>query len=56
MPPYNGSTYKVNGQTQQGGTLSDKEIADIAAYLKTLQLPEEANYWKMVSVHNGGTQ
>lgn len=56
MPPYNGSTYKVNGQTQQGGTLSDKEIADIAAYLKTLQLPEEANYWKMVPVHNGGTQ
>lgn len=52
MPPYDGSTYKVDGKEQQGGTLTAEEIADVAAYLKSLQLPAEANYWQKVQRFN----
>lgn len=52
MPPYDGSSYMVDGQKQQGGTLTAEDIADIAAYLKTLQLPAEANYWQKVQPFN----
>ncbi|WP_369699456.1 cytochrome c oxidase subunit II [Deinococcus sp. YIM 77859] len=50
MPPYDGSTYTVNGKVQQGGRLTPQEIADIAAYLRSLRLPEEADYWRGVPV------
>lgn len=46
MPPYNGATYKVNGQVQKGGVLTEQELSDIAAYLRSLRLPEEADYWR----------
>lgn len=52
MPPYDGSTYQVNGQEQKGGVLTAEEISDVAAYLKSLQLPEEANYWQKVERFN----
>lgn len=52
MPPYNGSDYMVNGKIKQGGTLTPQEIEDIAAYLKTLKLPDEANYWNMAESFN----
>lgn len=52
MPTYDGSEYQVNGQWQKGGVLTDEEISDVAAYLKSLQLPEEANYWQKAQVFN----
>ncbi|WP_026299141.1 cytochrome c oxidase subunit II [Deinococcus aquatilis] len=59
MPTYDGSEYRVNGKVQKGGVLTDAEIDDVAAYLRTLQLPEEADYWKGTPVQGapqGGTQ
>lgn len=50
MPPYDGSTYKLNGKTIKAGTLTTEEIDDIAAYLRSLKLPEEADYWKNTPV------
>ncbi len=46
MPPYNGATYLVNGKEQKGGVLTEQELSDIAAYLRSLRLPEEADYWR----------
>lgn len=46
MPTYDGSEYRVNGKIQKGGVLTDAEIDDVAAYLRSLKLPEEADYWK----------
>nr|WP_229783937.1 cytochrome c oxidase subunit II [Deinococcus sedimenti] len=65
MPPYDGTPYMKGGKLiktgDQGanGTLTDAEIDDIAAYLRSLKLPEEADYWKGTPVQgapNGGTQ
>ena len=50
MPPYDGSTYKEKGKTLKASRLSDAEIGDIAAYLRSLRLPEEADYWRGVPV------
>lgn len=50
MPPYNGATYRVNGQVQKGGVLTEQELSDVAAYIRSLRLPEEANYWRDVPV------
>lgn len=55
MPPYDGSTYTLNGKTQKAGLLTDEEINDIAAYLRSLRLPEEANYWRDVPVVGSNT-
>jgi cytochrome c oxidase subunit 2 len=46
MPTYDGSEYRVNGKIQKGGVLTDAEIDDVAAYLRSLKLPEEADYWR----------
>lgn len=63
MPRYDGGEYKANGQMVKGGTLTDAEIDDIAAYLRSLKLPETADYWKDTPVigapnatAQGGTQ
>ncbi|WP_217449193.1 cytochrome c oxidase subunit II [Deinococcus sp. JMULE3] len=59
MPTYDGSEYMVKGKMEKGGTLTDAEIDDIAAYLRSLKLPEEADYWKGTPVNgapDGGTQ
>ena len=59
MPRYDGGDYMVNGKTQKGGTLTDAEIDDISAYLRSLKLPEEADYWRdtpVINTLNGGTQ
>ncbi|SMB90396.1 cytochrome c oxidase subunit II [Deinococcus hopiensis] len=50
MPPYDGSTYVEKGKTLKASRLSDAEIGDIAAYLRSLRLPEEADYWRDVPV------
>ena len=42
MPHYDGST-------QGYPALSDQEIREVEAYLKTLELPENGNYWKMIA-------
>lgn len=46
MPTYDGSEYRVNGKIQKGGVLTDAEINDVAAYIRSLKLPEEADYWQ----------
>ncbi|MFB9990974.1 cytochrome c oxidase subunit II [Deinococcus oregonensis] len=46
MPTYDGSEYRVNGKVQKGGVLTDAEIDDVSAYLRSLKLPEEADYWQ----------
>ncbi|WP_232337705.1 cytochrome c oxidase subunit II [Deinococcus arboris] len=60
MPTYDGSEYMSKGKMLKGGTLTDAEISDIAAYLRSLKLPEEADYWRDVPVigaaSTGGTQ
>ncbi|GGK21852.1 hypothetical protein GCM10008955_14170 [Deinococcus malanensis] len=59
MPTYDGSEYLVNGKVQKGGVLTRAEIEDIAAYLRSLKLPEEADYWRGTPVYGvraGGTQ
>lgn len=60
MPTYDGSEYIVQGKKAKGGVLTDTEIDDIAAYLRSLKLPEEADYWRNTPVNgaaaNGGTQ
>ncbi|EYB67534.1 cytochrome c oxidase subunit II [Deinococcus phoenicis] len=50
MPAYDGQEYRLNGKVQKAGLLTDAEIDDIAAYLRSLRLPEEANYWRDVPV------
>ncbi len=54
MPTYDGSEYLVNGKVQKGGVLTDAEIDDVAAYLRSLRLPEEADYWRGVPVIGAG--
>ncbi|MFC4424602.1 cytochrome c oxidase subunit II [Deinococcus navajonensis] len=58
MPTYDGSEYLVDGKVQRGGRLTDEEIGDITAYLRSLKLPEEADYWRGTSAGTsaGGTQ
>lgn len=61
MPRYDGGEYMDKGKMVKGGTLTDQEIDDIAAYLRSLKLPEEADYWKGTPVNGtnatvGGTQ
>lgn len=59
MPTYDGSEYLAAGKKVKGGILTDAEIDDIAAYLRSLKLPEEADYWKNTPVignEQGGTQ
>lgn len=59
MPRYDGGEYYVNGKATKGGILTDAEIDDIAAYLRSLKLPQEADYWRdtpVVNTLNGGTQ
>lgn len=46
MPNYDGSEYMVQGKKVKSGTLTDTEIDDVAAYLRSLKLPDEADYWK----------
>lgn len=53
MPSYDGSEYRVNGKMMKGGVLTDDEISDIAAYLRTLKLPDEADYWKGTPIISG---
>nr|WP_233554558.1 cytochrome c oxidase subunit II [Deinococcus cavernae] len=55
MPRYDGGEYKINGKVQKGGLLTDAEIDDIAAYLRTLKLPEEADYWRGIPVSGSTT-
>lgn len=55
MPTYDGSTYVVDGKSIQGGRLTDGEIDDIAAYLRSLRLPDEADYWQGSPVHGTNT-
>ncbi|WP_188904576.1 cytochrome c oxidase subunit II [Deinococcus aerophilus] len=61
MPTYDGSEYRANGKLVKGGILTDAELDDVAAYLRSLKLPEEANYWSGTPVFGsqnttGGTQ
>lgn len=61
MPRYDGGEYEVGGKKVKGGTLTDAQIDDIAAYLRTLKLPDEADYWKGTPINGtnttaGGTQ
>lgn len=61
MPTYDGSEYRANGKMVKGGVLTDQEIDDIAAYLRSLKLPDEADYWKGTPIIGtdkvaGGTQ
>lgn len=51
MPTYDGSEYEVNGKLVKGGVLTDEQIDDVAAYLRTLKLPEEADYWNNTPVY-----
>ncbi|WP_442877246.1 cytochrome c oxidase subunit II [Deinococcus sp. YIM 134068] len=53
MPTYDGSEYRVNGEVLKGGVLTRAELEDVAAYLRSLQLPEEANYWRDVPIIGG---
>lgn len=46
MPTYDGSEYLVNGKSQKGGVLTDAELEDVAAYIRSLRLPEEGDYWR----------
>ena len=55
MPTYDGSTYVVDGKSIKGGTLSNGEIDEIAAYLRSLRLPDEADYWQGSPVHGTNT-
>jgi len=55
MPPYDGSTYTLKGKTLKAGVLTDAELSDIAAYLRSLRLPEEADYWRDVPVIGAST-
>ena len=55
MPSYDGSTYFVDGKPIKGGVLTDDEIDDVAAYLRSLRLPEEADYWRGIPVHGTNT-
>ncbi|GAA5514541.1 cytochrome c oxidase subunit 2 [Deinococcus carri] len=50
MPAYDGGTYTLNGKTQKAGLLTDAQIDDVVAYLRSLRLPEEADYWRGVPV------
>lgn len=59
MPRYDGGEYMQNGKMVKGGTMTDAEIDDVAAYLRSLQLPAEADYWKgtpVIGAPQGGTQ
>jgi cytochrome c oxidase subunit 2 len=61
MPTYDGSEYRANGKLVKGGVLTDAELDDVAAYLRSLKLPEEANYWSGTPTFGsqnttGGTQ
>lgn len=61
MPRYDGGEYMDKGKMIKGGTLTDPEIEDIAAYLRSLKLPAEADYWQGIPVNGtnttaGGTQ
>ncbi|MFC6750017.1 c-type cytochrome [Deinococcus aquaticus] len=60
MPSYDGSEYLSKGQKLKGGVLTDAEIDDISAYLRSLKLPEEADYWSGTPINganaSGGTQ
>ncbi|CAM3654433.1 cytochrome c oxidase subunit II [Deinococcus frigens] len=51
MPTYDGSEYLANGKTVKGGVLTDAELDDVAAYLRSLKLPEEADYWNDTPVY-----
>ncbi|OLV16442.1 cytochrome c oxidase subunit II [Deinococcus marmoris] len=51
MPTYDGSEYLAAGKKVKGGVLTDAEIDDVAAYLRSLKLPEEANYWNDTPVY-----
>ncbi|MDV6374708.1 cytochrome c oxidase subunit II [Deinococcus sp. ZS9-10] len=51
MPTYDGSEYLVTGKKVKGGVLTDREIDDVAAYLRSLKLPEEADYWNETPVY-----
>lgn len=53
MPRYDGGTSVIAGKVTKGGTLTDEEIDDIAAYLRSLKLPEEADYWRGTPVNGG---
>ena len=55
MPSYDGSTYFVDGKPAKGGVLTDEEIDDVAAYLRSLRLPAEADYWQGSPVHGTNT-
>ncbi|THF84986.1 cytochrome c oxidase subunit II [Deinococcus sp. KSM4-11] len=55
MPSYDGSEYRSQGKLIKGGTLTDAEIDDIAAYLRSLQLPADADYWKGTPVIGANT-
>ena len=53
MPRYDGGSSVIAGKVTKGGTLTDEEIDDIAAYLRSLRLPEEADYWRGTPVNGG---
>ncbi|MFC3832112.1 MULTISPECIES: cytochrome c oxidase subunit II [Deinococcus] len=55
MPRYDGGDYMIQGKVQKGGTLTDTEIDDIAAYLRSLRLPEAADYWRDTPVQGAPT-
>lgn len=46
MPTYDGSDYLVNGKVQKGGVLTDQEIEDVAAYIRSLRLTGDGDYWR----------
>jgi cytochrome c oxidase subunit II len=50
MPAFDGQLHTVKGKTQRAGLLTDAELDDVAAYLRTLQLPADAAYWGKVPV------
>ncbi|CAM4381054.1 cytochrome c oxidase subunit II [Deinococcus marmoris] len=51
MPTYDGSEYLAGGKKVKGGVLTDEELDDVAAYIRSLKLPEEANYWNDTPVY-----
>ncbi len=54
MPRYDGGEYMDKGKMIKGGTLSDQEIDDVAAYLRSLKLPDEADYWAGIPINGTG--
>ena len=50
MPAYDGKNHEIDNKVYKAGLLTGAEIDDVAAYIKSLKLPDTAAYWGKVPV------